>query len=287
MQYWTEEAFVKIGNALGTYLDHDRTYKETNKRIMARILVHLDTREGLLENMTLRWGNFSRMQILDYEGVPFRCNRCRQVGHLYMDCPLNNNQDGSPKTTPANSSGAPPSIPRSPQSSAGPHGDLSKVDQRKTALPSPPLTRARATAAAAQGSGISPTPSSISSSISFALEFLTTCTMVQCDIPTPSPAPSIAPPSLHPSSPPPSPSSSRSTPSHPYSLRPHSSHQEVTVSLSGMGIVPPGPGFLSTRGRKSYLNKAIRHAGVEVAAGRQATIDGVLRASKPPKIGPP
>lgn len=85
----------------------------------------------------------------------------------------------------------------------------------------------------------------------------------------------------------PSPSSSRLTPSHLYSLRPRSSHLEVSETLSGLGIVPLGPRFLTTRGRKSYLNKAIRHAGTEVAAGRQATVDGVLRATKPPKIGPP
>lgn len=141
LQYWNEEAFVKIGNALGTYLDHDRSYKETNKRILARILVHLDTREGLEAKMTLRWGKFSRSQILDYEGVPFRCNRCHQAGHLFKDCPLNTTQEGSPKPSPVVSSGAPQNTSHSPQSSAGPGGELAKLDKRKIAPPSPPLTR--------------------------------------------------------------------------------------------------------------------------------------------------
>lgn len=74
LQYWSEEALVRIRNALGTYLDHDHTYEESKKRTLARVLVHLDTREGLEENITMQWGKYSRTQILDYEGVPFRYN---------------------------------------------------------------------------------------------------------------------------------------------------------------------------------------------------------------------
>lgn len=59
-QYWSEESFKKIGNALGTYLDHDRGYLDTRKKTVARILVHLDTREGLEERITLQWGKLRR-----------------------------------------------------------------------------------------------------------------------------------------------------------------------------------------------------------------------------------
>lgn len=55
---------------------------------MARILVHLDTREGLEEKITLHWRHFSHRKNLDYEGVPFRCRRCHKDGDLYKDCPL-------------------------------------------------------------------------------------------------------------------------------------------------------------------------------------------------------
>lgn len=74
LQYWSEEALIRIGNALGTYLDHDRTYVESKKRTLALVLVHLDTREGLEEKITLQWGKYSRTQILNYEGIPFHCN---------------------------------------------------------------------------------------------------------------------------------------------------------------------------------------------------------------------
>lgn len=88
MQFWTPQVFKCIGDALGTYLEHDQSYEQTGIMTMARILVHLDTRVGLEEKITLHLRHFSRKQLLDYEGVPFRCRRCHKVGQLYKDCPL-------------------------------------------------------------------------------------------------------------------------------------------------------------------------------------------------------
>ena len=54
----------------------------------ARILVHLDLSSGLLEYINIQWGDSTRRQMLDYEGVPFKCRHCHKVGHLFKDCPL-------------------------------------------------------------------------------------------------------------------------------------------------------------------------------------------------------
>lgn len=88
MQFLTLEVFKRIGDVLGTYLEHDQSYERTGIMNMARILVHLDNRAGLEEKITLHRRHFSHKQHLDYEGVPFRCRRCHKVGHLYKDCPL-------------------------------------------------------------------------------------------------------------------------------------------------------------------------------------------------------
>jgi len=80
--------FKRIGDALGTNLEHGQSFEKSGILTMARILVHLDTKEGLEENLTLHWRHFSQRQNLDYEGVPFRCRRCHKVGHLYKDCSL-------------------------------------------------------------------------------------------------------------------------------------------------------------------------------------------------------
>lgn len=88
MQFWTPQVFKRIRDALGTYLEHNKSYEQSGIMTMARILVHLDTRAGLEEKITLHRRHFSRKQLLDYEGVSFRCRRCHKVGHLYKDYPL-------------------------------------------------------------------------------------------------------------------------------------------------------------------------------------------------------
>lgn len=49
LHFWSEDVFKRIGNALGTFLDYDKSYIIVGNMAMARILVHLDTREGLEE----------------------------------------------------------------------------------------------------------------------------------------------------------------------------------------------------------------------------------------------
>lgn len=264
---------------------------------MARILVYLDTREGLEGKMTLRWGSFSNAQLLDYEGVPFRCNKCRQIGHVYKDCPLIIGQEGRPKQSRPSAGGDSAPAPTPQRTSGRTIGARSSVHQSTPIPPasehehhrpasSPPLTRARAAAAAANISGTHPISCPITSDLSYAHFSSSACTMIQCDIPIPPPSISSGSPSLPFTSPPSSPSSSRSLSSYPYSLRPRA-HRPDPPPPAGLGIVSLDPGFSSARGRKSNLSKAIKNASAEVAAGRQATITGVLRADYPPKSGPP
>lgn len=53
--------FTRIKNDLGTYLEYNKTYVETKNHALARILVHLDTREGLEEKITLKWRHYTRV----------------------------------------------------------------------------------------------------------------------------------------------------------------------------------------------------------------------------------
>lgn len=65
----------------------DRSWR-LGECLFSRILDYLDTWEGLVENMILHYRGFVGNQILDYEGVPFKCCCCHQVEHVYKDCPL-------------------------------------------------------------------------------------------------------------------------------------------------------------------------------------------------------
>jgi hypothetical protein len=88
LHFWSLEHFKAIGNFLGDFLEADMTFEETKQRKVARILVNLNVREGLGEEVDLRWGSYTHTQSLDYENVPFRCRRCHQYGHLVMNCHL-------------------------------------------------------------------------------------------------------------------------------------------------------------------------------------------------------
>lgn len=57
LQIWSEEIFRCIGDDISVYLDHDSSYIDTRCLAITRILVHLDTREGLVESYRLQLGD--------------------------------------------------------------------------------------------------------------------------------------------------------------------------------------------------------------------------------------
>lgn len=69
LQYWKEYHLREIGNLVGTFLEADLSFLETQQRQVTRILVNVNIREGLAEDMQLIWGPFVFKQILDYENV--------------------------------------------------------------------------------------------------------------------------------------------------------------------------------------------------------------------------
>jgi hypothetical protein len=62
------------------------SFLDTGEMAVARILVLLNVREGLKEFLNLTYLGRTRVQILDYEGIPFRCRRCHEYGHIIKDC---------------------------------------------------------------------------------------------------------------------------------------------------------------------------------------------------------
>lgn len=71
LHLWTKDNFQSIGDDLGKYLYHEKSYIETGKTAYAKILVHLDAREGLVASLNLHYKGLVQHQKLDYEGVPF------------------------------------------------------------------------------------------------------------------------------------------------------------------------------------------------------------------------
>jgi hypothetical protein len=78
---WIELIFKELGNVVGAFMDANMSFRESGKISMARILVALDVREGLAEELQLIKEEVHFHQKMDYEGISFRCHRCHKHMH--------------------------------------------------------------------------------------------------------------------------------------------------------------------------------------------------------------
>ena len=71
-----------IRKVLGTFIEADLSFLQTKLRKVARILVSLNIRTNLRDHINLNWGPKIRKQLLDYEGIPFRCHKFHETRHF-------------------------------------------------------------------------------------------------------------------------------------------------------------------------------------------------------------
>ena len=80
---WNPRALEAIGNTLGKYIDRaDRRDQYT----CARICVEVDLEVGLPEAINLTIADWTYVQELDYEQLPFKCRFCHGYGHFARSC---------------------------------------------------------------------------------------------------------------------------------------------------------------------------------------------------------
>ena len=79
---------MTIGNRLGEFLEANYSFQETRLMTVARILVQLDLRPGLLKEIKIKTTSGIFLQPLDYEGIPFKCHICHAYGHGVAKCTL-------------------------------------------------------------------------------------------------------------------------------------------------------------------------------------------------------
>jgi len=310
VQFWNETAFRNIGEDFGHYLDHDRSYLVMRNKMMARILIFLDTRDGLHDNYNMFFDGMMWQQPLDYEGVPFRCRKCHEVGHIYKEClKMGFNKPIVKKTKLVESQTDPitcnykSDVPQTTVPETRHDSNQQTTNVELATLPKWPVTHARSHAPMASDTlqrsatvpGTPPHPAS--SNLLFTPISNVLCTpiksfgdhLVSISIPSLSCTIAQAPPSISPSIPhtimQPSNNhsslcSDSSSSKHPYYLR-----SVITQPFGALGI---GPGLHNIPpkniGRPSELEKAIKKANIEVEAGTQSTLMWVLRARRP-KIG--
>ena len=84
MHCWNPKSLQTIGNALGKYID---MANPKDQYACARLCVEVDLEAGLPEAINLTVGNWSHIQKLDYEQLPFKCRGCHEYGHFLRNCP--------------------------------------------------------------------------------------------------------------------------------------------------------------------------------------------------------
>jgi len=87
LHLWNEGAIRAIGDSLGNFIAFDTLSLTGSSRKMGRLLVEMDITIGLLKTLEIEWRGRKLLQTLDYLGLPFRCNRCRETGHLRRTYP--------------------------------------------------------------------------------------------------------------------------------------------------------------------------------------------------------
>ena len=76
---WNSNSLEAIGNTLGKYIDKA---DQKDQFSCARICVEVDLDIGLPEAINLIVAEWSHVQELDYEQIPFKCIFCHQYGHF-------------------------------------------------------------------------------------------------------------------------------------------------------------------------------------------------------------
>lgn len=60
LHFWMKDIFKRIGNALRNYLTYDASFLTLGRMAYARIHVHMDLSDGVLEHINIQWRNITR-----------------------------------------------------------------------------------------------------------------------------------------------------------------------------------------------------------------------------------
>jgi hypothetical protein len=77
---WGDESLKSIGDTIGKYID--RSEPKSAMFSCTRICVEVDLEKGLPEAIKLSLDDWTHIQKLDYEKIPFKCKMCHEYGHF-------------------------------------------------------------------------------------------------------------------------------------------------------------------------------------------------------------
>ena len=98
VEYWEENSLQAIENTLGKFAKVAKEMKTCRYTSFARICIYMNLNQALPDAVSISHYDIEWVQSTDYEHVPFRCQRCHALGHLFRDYMLT--QKTSPTSGP-------------------------------------------------------------------------------------------------------------------------------------------------------------------------------------------
>jgi hypothetical protein len=98
LHLWLDYVLEAMGNAIEDFILVDSACSRVYRMMYARILVEMNISKGLPEMIMLNSLHGPWNQLLDYEGIPFRCRICHKTGHLASPC---SSRKSRPKKPPS------------------------------------------------------------------------------------------------------------------------------------------------------------------------------------------
>jgi hypothetical protein len=95
LHLWGISSLEDIGNKLGRFLD--RAEPRGDQFTCVRICIEVNLEKGLPDAIKLSLGEWSHIQELDYDHIPFKCLWCHAYGHFAKICPKTSEEPGPVK----------------------------------------------------------------------------------------------------------------------------------------------------------------------------------------------
>lgn len=89
MDFWDLEILEGINDTIRKIVKIAETTKRGRYTSYARICVYMNIAEPIPKSVELEYHEDVWQQTLDYKNVLFICWRCDEYGHLFKECPLN------------------------------------------------------------------------------------------------------------------------------------------------------------------------------------------------------
>lgn len=80
------DIFLQIEDKMGMSLEANRSFQVRVQMVITCMMVNMDTREGLIAALNIPYRGMANKKILEYEFIPFYCQRCHKVGEFLKDC---------------------------------------------------------------------------------------------------------------------------------------------------------------------------------------------------------